>query len=332
MEALMKALFHNSRMSSPSTATRTALEYFLVDVFTSEPFAGNTLAVVFDTIGLTTETMQTIAREFNLSETTFIQRRAAEIEAQEGIRVRIFTTQEELPFAGHPTLGTSSVLKLHAPETVRDNAISLALNVGKVPVVFSELSLDPATDNVGRADAVFGEMTQRDPEFASELDPAEIAPLLGLSLADLDSSHAPQVVSTGNGFAIVLLRSLDSLARLKVDCNAATPWLRQRRARWFYAIAPNGVSTGSSPEKYRARMQFEGGEDPATGSAAGCAIAYLVARSIVPSGARIHVSQGIDINRPSDLFLSAKIDGLRVTDVRVAGSTVPVANGRIFLP
>jgi trans-2,3-dihydro-3-hydroxyanthranilate isomerase len=314
-------------MASSTTAGRASLEYFLVDVFTSEPFAGNPLAVVFDTVGLTTETMQSIAREFNLSETTFVQRRSAEIEAREGVRVRIFTTQEELPFAGHPTLGTSSVLKLHAPETVRGNSLSLALNVGQVPVAFG----DSFGNRPVRADAVYGEMTQRDPDFGVELDPTEVAPLLGLTLAGIDASHTPQIVSTGNPFAIVVLRSIDSLSRLKVDHDRATPWLRERGGRWFYVLAED-PNPQARPPQFRARMQFYGAEDPATGSAAGCAIGYLVARGIVSSNERIHVRQGVEMGRPSDLFLSAKTIGSRVTDVRVAGSTVPVANGRIFLP
>ena len=95
------------------------LDYFVVDVFTSTALAGNPLAVVFDSAGLTAEKMQAVAREFNLSETTFVQRRVAALERADGVRVRIFTTQEELPFAGHPTLGTASALKLRAPETLR---------------------------------------------------------------------------------------------------------------------------------------------------------------------------------------------------------------------
>ena len=113
------------------------LDYQIVDVFTETALKGNGLAVVFDTVGLATERMQAIAREFNLSETTFIQRRDAETEKREGVRVRIFTTLEELPFAGHPTLGTASVLKLSAPETLVGDTVTLALNVGAVPVRFS---------------------------------------------------------------------------------------------------------------------------------------------------------------------------------------------------
>lgn len=294
-----------------------SLDYFIVDVFTATALAGNPLAVVMDTVGLATEQMQAIAREFNLSETTFVQRRDAAVERADGVRVRIFTTQEELPFAGHPTLGTASVLKTEAPETLRDDTITLALKVGPISVRFEE-----------QEGAVFGEMTQRDPEFSAELDRTQVARLCGLAVEDLDPSAPPQVVSTGTAFAIVALRSAESLSRLAVRQSEATAWLRERGARWFYVLGP----AGSQAPAWRARMQFNGGEDPATGSAAGCAIAYLVAHGLVPSGEKTHVRQGVEMLRPSELFLSAKRDGVRVTDVRVAGSTVPVAKGRLFLP
>lgn len=291
------------------------LDYQIVDVFTETALKGNGLAVVFDTIGLETGRMQAIAREFNLSETTFIQRREPAIEKHEGIRVRIFTTQEELPFAGHPTLGTASVLKLFAPETLDGDTIRLALNIGAVPVRF-------------RAEGLFGEMTQRDPEFGAELDPATVARVTALTLADLSPSAPPQVVSTGTGFAIVVLRSHEALARLRVDQEAATPYLRERGGRWFYVMGP----TGSAVPEWRARMQFYGGEDPATGSAAGCAISYLVRHGFVAPDQRIHVQQGVEIGRTSDLFLAANLVAGKVTDVRVAGSTVRVAKGQLFLP
>jgi trans-2,3-dihydro-3-hydroxyanthranilate isomerase len=315
----------------PASPSRIELEYHIVDVFTSTPLAGNPLAVVFDTAGLSDERMQAVAREFNLSETTFIQRRTPQVEAAEGVRVRIFTTQEELPFAGHPTLGTSSVLKLRAPETVREESITLALNVGPVPVRFSEAESDTGAGS--SQDSIFAEMTQRDPEFGAELDAAEVSRLIGLAPADLDPGLTPQIVSTGNPFAIVVLRSLEALARLKVDHDQATPWLRERGGRWFYVLAPAAGTTDSEAQpQYRARMQFYGGEDPATGSAAGCAISYLVARGSVKSDERILLRQGVEMGRSSDLFLSAGMLNSRVTDVRVAGSTVPVARGRISVP
>ena len=299
------------------------LEYFVVDVFTAEPLTGNPLAVVMNTCGLTTEQMQAVAREFNLSETTFVERRAAELEKTEGVPVRIFTTQEELPFAGHPTLGTASVLKLHAPETVQNDTVTLALKVGQVPVHFEQRD--------GGSAELFGEMTQRNPEFGVELDPSIVARLTGLAADDLDAALPPQVVSTGTAFAIVTLRLAAALAQLNVKQDAATKWLRESGARWFYVLGPD-LDQRLGQRQWRARMQFYGGEDPATGSAAGCAIAYLVDRGAVPPGARVHLRQGAEIGRASDLFLSAKKESARVRDVRVAGSTVPVAKGRLFLP
>jgi trans-2,3-dihydro-3-hydroxyanthranilate isomerase len=295
------------------------LEYFVVDVFTETPLKGNPLAVVMNTAGLTSEQMQAIAREFNLSETTFVERRAPAVERAEGVRVRIFTPQEELNFAGHPTLGTASVLKMRAPEIVIGDTVTLAQNVGPVPVCFS-------------GDGFYGEMTQRDPEFGEELDAAQVAQLIGLELDDLDPGLPPQVVSTGTAFAIVALQSAEPLKRLNVNQPLATPWLRARGARWFYILGPDGDQSASEVLEWRARMMFNGGEDPATGSAAGCAISHLVARCAVSSGTTIHVRQGIEISRPSDLFLTARNESARVTDVRVAGSTVLVANGKLFLP
>ncbi len=291
------------------------LDYFVVDVFTSTALKGNQLAVVMNTVGLTSDQMQTIAREFNLSETTFVERRLPEAERAEGIRVRVFTTQEELDFAGHPTLGTASVLKLSALSTLVGETITLQLNVGPVPVKFS-------------GEGLFGEMTQPEPTFGETLDPAQVADFAGLDVYDLDPALPPQVVSTGTAFAIVALSSVASLARLSVRQHEATSWLREHGARWFYVLAP----TGSAEPEYRARMQFNGGEDPATGSAAGCAIAFLVHHGAVAPCKRIHLRQGVEMARPSDLFLSADAQSTRVTNVRVAGSTVLVAKGHLFLP
>lgn len=295
------------------------LDYFVVDVFTDTPLQGNPLAVVMDVAGLAPEQMLAIAREFNLSETTFVERRAPDVERAEGVRVRIFTTQEELNFAGHPTLGTASVLRTKAPETLHASTVTLAENVGSVPVRFTGAGL-------------YGEMTQRDPEFGAVLDVAEVAHLIGLDPNDLDPAIPPQAVSTGTAFAIVALRSAAALARLNVNQERSAPWLRAHGARWFYVLGPESHQSSAETPQWRARMQFHGGEDPATGSAAGCAISHLVARGAVTSGSTIHVRQGVEIERPSDLFLSARIESARVTDVRVAGSTVLVANGKLFLP
>jgi trans-2,3-dihydro-3-hydroxyanthranilate isomerase len=308
------------------------LDYFVVDVFTRRALGGNPLAVVMNSVDLTTEQMQAIAREFNLSETSFVERRDAEVEKAEGVRTRIFTTMEELPFAGHPTLGTASVIKHHFSEAVREDTVTLALNSGPVPVRFGDA---PAGDGEVASEALFGEMTQQDAEFGMELEPSEVAWLIGLAEEDLDPDLTPQIVSTGTPFAIVVLNSYEALERLQVIHREATGWLRERGARWFYVLGP----TDEPDPAWRARMQFSGSEDPATGSAAGCAISYLVRHGAVASGERVSLRQGVEIGRPSDLYLSAEMksegenkEPVKVTEIRVAGSTVLVAKGQLFLP
>lgn len=293
------------------------LDYRICDVFTTTPFQGNQLAVFLNAGGLMDAEMQAIAREMNLSETTFIVRRDAATERERGVRVRIFTTQEELPFAGHPTLGTSSTIRREFTEYASAETILLDLNAGRVPVVFA------AKQNVGGRS--YGEMTQPDPVFGVEHDAAEIAPLLGLRQEDCAELLSPQTVSTGLPYCIVPLRSIDALGRLRVDLRRAERYFCASDAKFFYVIAPDG------PGVWRARMQFYNGEDPATGSAAGCAIAYLVRHQMAAPGERVHVCQGIEIGRPSDLYVSANFTSGKIAEVRVGGSTVHVAKGRLFL-
>src|ERR1051326_3774745 len=179
---------------------RRRYPFIQYDVFASEPFAGNPLAVYSDARGLSDDEMQAIAKEMNLSETTFVLPRDAAVEKQKGIRVRIFTVQEELPFAGHPTLGTAFFLRgtSGAPE------VALDLNVGRVPVQFEENNGQP----------VFGEMTQRDPEFGIRHVREEVARACGLKYGDIDPSLPIQTVSTGMPFTVVPLRGLQYMQAL----------------------------------------------------------------------------------------------------------------------
>jgi trans-2,3-dihydro-3-hydroxyanthranilate isomerase len=292
-------------------------EYRLCDVFTDRPLVGNQLAIFLDAGALSDAEMQALACETNLSETTFICRRDADVERERGVRVRIFTTEEELPFAGHPTLGTAATIRSVFPEFAGAERVVLDLNVGQVPVVFDGAHSGPR--------AVFGEMTQPTPRFGQEHDPALLAPVLGLEASDFAEEWKPQTVSTGMPFAIVILRSIEALGRLRVDAKASERYLRSSDAKFFYTIAPE------SEGLWRARMQFYNGEDPATGSAAGCAISYLVKHRIVTAGERLHMRQGIEMGRPSDLYISANRLDSQVSEVRVGGSTVHVATGRFFL-
>lgn len=292
-------------------------EYYLCDVFSSRRLEGNQLAVFIDAGALSDAEMQAIAREMNLSETTFVLRRDRRTELTRGARVRIFTTQEELPFAGHPTLGTAAVIRRVLRDFKNARTIALDLNAGQVVVTYVD---DGKTDQ----NAMFGEMKQLDPVFGSEHTATAISPLLGLRVEDI-AEQAPQTVSTGVPFCIVALRTLEALRRLRVDAVASARYLSGTDAKFFYAVVPEGDGV------WRARMQFYNGEDPATGSAAGCAISYLVRYELWPSGTKLHLRQGVEMKRPSDLYISANLENGKVVEVRVGGSTIPVANGRLFL-
>lgn len=292
-------------------------EYELCDVFASRPLEGNQLAVFPDAALLSDREMQAIAREMNLSETTFVFRRDRSTEEAKGVRVRIFTTQEELPFAGHPTLGTAVTIRRIFPELRDAKKVVLDLNAGQIAVTFPESS---TTDG----NATFGEMKQLDPSFGSIHNSEAIASLLGLRTQDVAEQN-PQTVSTGLPYCVAVLQSVQALERLRVDARASEKYLDGSDAKFFYALAPDG------PGVWRARMQFYNGEDPATGSAAGCAISYLVKHGLCSPGERLHLRQGIEIKRPSDLYVSANLENGKACEVRVGGSTVPVAKGRLFL-
>jgi len=309
------------------TMNRT-LEYSILDVFADHPLEGNPLAVFHDGRGLTDAQMQAIARETNLSETTFVLPSSdPEHDRAEGVRVRIFTTQEELPFAGHPTLGTASWLYLNHPPLAGARELKLLLNVGAITV-----RLEPKPDSGG---GVFATMWQRDAVFGELYDRAEVAGVLGLTEADLLEGAQPQTVSTGSPFCVVGLK-LEALRRLAIPQREAMAWLAAKRTRWFYCIAPERAAESSiSPHEtdvWRARMQFYSGEDPATGSAAGCAIAWLVRHGWVESGQEVTLRQGLELGRPSRLVVRAVRQEEGVGSVTVSGSTIPVARGAFFLP
>jgi trans-2,3-dihydro-3-hydroxyanthranilate isomerase len=176
---------------------------------------------------------------------------------------------------------------------------------------------------------VFGTMRQMDPTFGAIHQPAAIAEALGLSLADLDPDLPIQTVSTGMAFCIVPLRSLGVAARLAIPQPSAQAYLARSDAKFFHCITRAAPASGAD---WHARMQFYNGEDPATGSASGCTIAYLVRHSLAASGAPTVIEQGIEMLRPSRIHVQASSDGGRVHDVRVGGRTIPIASGRFFLP
>lgn len=309
---------------APPTA-HAAYDFAQVDVFAERPLEGNQLAIFTDARGLLTEEMQALARETNLSETTFILPREPEIERDRGVQVRIFTTEEELQFAGHPTLGTATWLYCNHPELKGVEQITLDLRVGPIPVRFT-----PAKPG---EHGVFGTMRQNDPTFGEIHDRTALASALGLSIDDLDLSLPAQTVSTGMAFCIVPLKSLEVAARLQIPQHSANAYLKRSDAKFFHCITR--AETGSGAD-WHARMQFYNGEDPATGSASGCTISYLVRHGLAASRQPIVIEQGIEMHRPSRIHVSATLsqrDGHEyVSEVFVGGRTIPVAMGRFFLP
>src|SRR5277367_2072622 len=283
-----------------------------LDVFTSQPFEGNSLAVFLDGRGLSDQEMQLIAKEMNLSETTFILPREPSVERERGVRVRIFTVQEELPFAGHPTLGTA--FQRRGSSGARE--VVLDLNAGQVPVVFEEKPGQP----------VFGEMTQLDPKFGERHDRETVVRACGLLDGDIDPSLPIQTVSTGVPFTIVPLRGMEIMLRLHVDVASAAAYLGQAGGKFFYFVTRETVDRAA---RLHARMMFYNGEDPATGSAAGCACAWMVANKIAQSDERVLIEQGIEMLRPSKIFVRASRQDDRVVNVRVGGNVVEVLRGEL---
>lgn len=266
----------------------------IVDVFAQARYQGNQLAVVEDAAGLDAATMQDIAREMNFSETTFVTGHD-----RSGATVRIFTPGEELPFAGHPTLGTAWVLCRGQGDTV------LHLAAGDVPVRF--------TDGIG--------WLTPPPAAAGEgLEPAVAAALLGLKTAELDGELDPQVMQCGPTFCIIGVASLEALRRVRVERAVQ---LQLGVPGFPFAVCRGGYSADAD---YAARMQFFDGtgmrEDPATGSANAAFAAYLQARGF--RGAAI-VEQGFEIQRPSRIHLEVG------ETLAVGGRVQAVAEGRLVL-
>jgi trans-2,3-dihydro-3-hydroxyanthranilate isomerase len=303
----------NKSLEKTVSNSKRRFPFVQVDVFTAVPLEGNQLAVFPDARRLSDAEMQAVAREMNFAETTFVLPGDAAAERERGVRVRIFTVSEELPFAGHPTLGTAMVLR--GAGTAAE--IALDLNVGKIPVRFSTRDRLP-----------FGVMTQRDAEFGQTHPREAVARAAGLQLADLADDVPIQTVSTGNAFAIVPVKSLAVLQNLAPAWAAMGGYLSKTDAKFFYFVSRQALN----PEaKLQARMIFYTGEDPATGSAAGPCAAWAVKYGVVPPQQETLLEQGLEIKRRSRIFVSAARAGDKIVNVQVGGHAVEIARGEIFL-
>jgi trans-2,3-dihydro-3-hydroxyanthranilate isomerase len=296
------------------TSSPRRLPFIQFDVFTTRPLEGNPLAVFTEGHGLSDEEMQAIAREMNLSETTFILRRDAATERERGVRVRIFTVQEELPFAGHPTLGTAFALR--GDSGVAD--VRLDLNVGTIPVQFTETPGQP----------VFVEMTQNDPVFGQVHERKKIAEVTGIPLEDIHPELPVQTVSTGVPFTILPIRSLEAIRRLQINQQRASEYLAASGGKFFFCVSRETVAPDA---RLHGRMLFYNGEDPGTGSASGCAAAWMVEHGVAQPDEPVLIEQGIEMKRPSRIFVRASRRNDRVVNVRVGGNVVEVLRGELSL-
>jgi len=282
-----------------------AFRYTWLDVFTDVPCEGNGLAVVHGADELDDDAMLAFARETKLSETTFVQRPTAH---GADYRNRIWTATGEIPFAGHPSLGTAvAVARERGEETARY-------------VQQTGAGLQPVEVRLQR-DRARASMHQEPPKFGLELEPAHVLAAAGLEAGDASAALPPQVVSTGIPQVIAPVTDLAALQRARPEVEALSSLLTEHGAITLYLVAGEPRAG-----ELRARAFFpagDGGEDPATGSAAGPLCAYLAQRLSV---SRIDIVQGVEMGRPSRL--SAEMDGDRP---RVSGAAVVLVDGTLRL-
>jgi trans-2,3-dihydro-3-hydroxyanthranilate isomerase len=293
------------------------LAFYIVDVFAEEKHAGNQLAVVRDAQGLSASEMQAIAREMHFSETSFI---LSSKKREGGYDVRIFTPEEELPFAGHPTLGTAYVISQEIVKKQTDKII-LNLKVGQIPVTITR------TD--GKPDVLW--MRQKHPTFGTVYDVKTIADALSLEVADIDPAFPVQEVSTGIAAVIVPLRTLSAVKRARTDRDKYFELVKNTEAKAILVFCPETYHR-QNHLNVRVFVDFYGiPEDPATGSANGCLAAYLVKhRYFAQDQINIRVEQGYEIKRPSLLLLKAAQDKGSRINVDVGGKVVPIARGELL--
>jgi len=288
------------------------LAFSIVDVFAEEKYAGNQLAVVRYGKDLADVEMQKIARETNYSETTFIM---TDKKHDEGYEVRIFTPKEEVPFAGHPTLGTAYVIR---QEIIRKpvNKVLLNLKVGQIPVTF------------GRDEILW--MRQKEPTFGRRFEADEISRILGIETEAIDDRFPIETVSTGLPFIIVPLRKLETVKKCSVVKNRYFDLIKDTEAKSILVFNPETYNAENNLN-VRVFVDYFGiPEDPATGSANGCLAAYLVKhRYFEREQLNVRVEQGYEVGRPSLLYLKADIAGGTI-NVSVGGKVIPIVKGKFL--
>lgn len=290
-----------------------SLTFYIVDVFAVGKYTGNQLAVFTDAAHLSEQEMQKLAKEINYSETTFI----TSTEPQNGgYDVRIFTPERELPFAGHPTLGTAYIIQQtmlnQAVETVKLN-----LKVGQIPVTWQHL------DELG--EVLW--MRQNPPTFSQKLEASALAQVLSLPEDAIDSQFPIQEVSTGIPFIIIPLKNHAALKGIRINRDQYFELVETTESKEILVFCPDTYNQ-KNQLSVRVFAEYLGiPEDPATGSANGCLAAYLVEYGYFgKTFVDVRVEQGYEIGRPSLLLLKAAKKQSTI-DVSVGGKVIMVAKG-----
>jgi trans-2,3-dihydro-3-hydroxyanthranilate isomerase len=287
--------------------------FYTLDVFTTTRFQGNPLAVITDGDGLSNDQMLAIAREMNLSETVFVQKPTDD---QALARLRIFTTKEELKLAGHPVIGTWFLLAELGVVPAQEGGVHVLQQTGAgilpVEIRFKD----------GRPQRVT--MTQKEASFKPcKIDNKKLMTALGLSLKDLDPKLAAEFVSTGIYNLMVPLRNRAALSRVAMNTTELARLLKKEAAlAYCFTIGPN------HQVRARGMMPWELYEDAATGSAAGSLGAYLVKHRRFAVGHTLHIAQGVEMGRPSEIEVEVTQSGRKLTP-RVSGAAVKVFEGVI---
>ncbi len=287
--------------------------FYLVDVFAERKYAGNQLAVITGAAGFSGDRMQAVARELNFSETAFIM----DGDPESGLYdVRIFTPLHEVPFAGHPTLGTAYIIRQELHHGA-DGPIVLNLKAGRIPVTV-------APDSQG-AEVYW--MRQLAPSFGSTLPAAAMAPVLGLAVAEIDERFPIQQVSTGLPHIIVPLKQRRALREIRVVRELYFPLVEATWAKNLQVFCAEADEPGHDISTRMFADYLGVPEDPATGSGNGCLAGYLLQHRYFGEGPlALKSEQGYDMGRPSLLYLQAEWQAGEIA-IRIGGSVVPVAQG-----
>jgi trans-2,3-dihydro-3-hydroxyanthranilate isomerase len=294
----------------------TEYQFYILDVFAEEKYAGNQLAVIRNAGRLSDDQMQKLAKEMNYSETTFI---LSEEPRNGGYDVRIFTPESEVPFAGHPTLGTAYIIQHEIMKEPAETVI-LNLKVGQIPVRFHKTDCGEEILWMKPIEPIFGET----------FEPDEIVQFLSVRREDIDEKFPIQHVSVGVDFVFVPLKTLDAVRRAGIIKEKLFNWVKDKQAKSIFVFCPETYSPENQMNVRFFADYFGISEDPATGSTNACLAGYLVKYHYFGKDKiDIRAEQGYEISRPSLLYLKAENKQSKI-DVSVGGKVVMVAKGQLL--